>query len=236
MPKPHTVGTAIAGTLTILSGIALLIASSISTSQISFIRDGWDELYSLSIYSIIIGGLIVVLTIGFLFVIIRNFPALTALFSVLILIVFILAIVCAIMLAVVLGNMKDDSHTYINNLMRNYSESKTVVSSKELVGTIQQTLRCCGLVQASDWAEIYSDHKSTPDSCCHVLIPGCGNQSLVLNNTIYLRGCADGVSSYLYSDVVAMIILNTIVAALIPISAIFGFIAERYIRRHYEQM
>ncbi|CAF1267097.1 unnamed protein product [Rotaria magnacalcarata] len=236
MIKPHSIGTAISGTLTILTGITLLITASVCTSDIHFIRDGWNEIYSLSIYSIIIGGLTVILTIGFLYVTTRNFPALTILFSILILLVFILTIVCIVMFAVALNDLKDDSFTYTDNLMRNYSNSNTAISSKNLLGTIQKSLRCCGTVEAADWVVKYPDGKSTPDTCCHVMVPGCGNYSLNLKDTIFLRGCANSLYSYIREDVIAILVFNTILAILIAISAIFGFITEGYIRQQYELM
>ncbi|CAF3710991.1 unnamed protein product [Rotaria socialis] len=236
MVKPHSIGTAIVCTLTILTGITLLITASVCTSDIHFIRDGWNEIYSLSIYSIVIGGLAAILTIGFLYVVTRQFPALTILFSILILLILILAIVCIVMLAVALGDLKEDSFIYIGSLTLNYANSNTSISSKNLLGTIQQSLRCCGTVEAADWAAIYSDGKSTPDTCCQAMAPGCGNYSLSLNSTIFLRGCANSLYSYIREDVIAIIFLNTILATLIAISAIFGFITERYIRRQYELM
>ncbi|CAF1355227.1 unnamed protein product [Rotaria sordida] len=236
MFKTYSVVCVATNTLSIIVAVALLIAGSICIHDTSFLRSSWTEIYSLSIYSVIISILSIIFALCLIYVVIRKLPALTVLFSVLILIVFVLAIINLIVLAVSFGDLQADSDKTTETLFHNYSNSDLIISSKKLFGEIQQTFHCCGVRVADDWKNQLPDGKSTPDSCCRIVIAGCGTNSLTRQDTIYVHGCAEPIYFYLRQRFIALLTIDTILVILLLASAILGFISEQHIREQYQMM
>ncbi|CAF2776215.1 unnamed protein product [Rotaria sp. Silwood2] len=236
MFKAHSLVCSAASALSIIFGVVLLIAGSVYIRDTSFLQSSWNEIYALSIYSVVIGILTIITAIGLSYVVNRKLPALTILFSVLILIIFVLAMVNLIILATNVGNLEDDSYKKTVDLFRNYSNSDLIVSSKGFFGKIQQTFGCCGVKNASDWINQLFNGSSTPDSCCHQIVPNCGYNALIAKDKIYLKGCADPIYFYLRTRFWALLTIDTILVILLFISAISGFISEQYIREQYQEM
>jgi hypothetical protein len=235
MPSRHPFACLLASVLTVIAGIILLIVASIATSDVGPVRGGWPLLFGLSVYSIVIGSLAIVIPIGLIYVAYRQFPALTLLFSVLVMTVALLALICGIILITGRANFESKTYASMERLFRNYSDSDAVLSSKSSVAQIQQRFECCGYDQATDW-KVILDGASTPDSCCINIYDQCGKNALIRLDIIYLRGCAVPSTIHYKLRYNALIGTNFTVFALALISAIFGFLYERIIRKQYELM
>ncbi|CAF3670985.1 unnamed protein product [Rotaria sp. Silwood1] len=236
MFRTHSLVCCTASALTAIVGVALLIAGSVYIRDTSSLRSSWHEIYSLSIYSVVIGILALLFAICLFYVVSRKLPALTILFSIFILIVFVLAIINLIILAMGVGDLRDDSYKKTVDLFRNYSNSDSVVSSKVFFGQIQQSFQCCGVKEALDWKTQLSNGTNTPDTCCRIVVPNCGDNALITRDKIYSRGCAEPVYFFLRKKFSALLIIDTILTILLFISAVSGFICEQYIREQYQVM
>ncbi|CAF1273731.1 unnamed protein product [Rotaria sp. Silwood1] len=236
MFNTYSLTCCVANALTAIVGVILLIAGFIYARDTNFLRSSWNEIYSLSIYSIVIGILAMLFAICLFYVANRKLSASTILFSVLILIVFVLAVINLIILTTSVRNVKDDSYKKIADLFRNYSNSNSVVSSKVSFGEIQQSFQCCGVKEALDWKTQLSNGTNTPDTCCRTIVPKCGENALITKDKIYLRGCAEPIYLYLLKIYSALLAIDTILTILLFISAVCGFICEQYIREQYQAM
>jgi len=225
----------VASILTVIFGITLLILASIYTHEVGYVRDGWPQLFGLSVYSIVIGALAIMLPIGLLYVVQRQFPALTLLFSVLVIIVAVMAGICGIVLITGRVDFAERAERRIAVIFRNYSSSDAVLSSKEFVTQLQQRYECCGYDMATDWKNIL-DGTDTPDSCCVKVYEGCGKKALIRQDLIFLRGCGEPIGIMFQRKYTILIAINFVVAGLALISGVFGFIYERIIRKNYELM
>ena len=226
----------VASTLTVIVGIVLTITASLFVSDTINHGEVWGEIFALSIVSIVIGGLTIIFASGLLYVVNRHLPALTKLFSILIFIVLILSAICLIILALGLANLQLFTFKSTKTLLRNYSNSDDVVSSKKFIGHIQQTFQCCGVESAVDWKIEFPGETSTPDSCCVKVIQGCGINALNTTNGIYKRGCAEPLYRFRRRQYIVLISINAAIIVLVLTCATFGFISERSMRQYYEAM
>jgi hypothetical protein len=236
MFKAYTLICAIGSVLSIVAGLALLIASSVLIGSTNFLQSVWKEIFSLSIYSVIIGALAVIFATGLLYVVNRKFPALTALFSTLMFVVVILSVVCVIILGVGFSGVRNDAFVNTDMLVHNYTQSNQNGSVEQVLNSLQQSLQCCGFTGALDWSKLLPGQESTPDSCCVSMVAGCGKDALMAQNKIYLRGCAQPVYSFLRQKYIVLLVLNCILLAFMIIATVFGYISERFIRQEYESM
>ncbi|CAF1205205.1 unnamed protein product [Adineta ricciae] len=222
--------------LTIISALILLIASSVYTNRSYYLRNYWGVLFAFSIWSIIVSCLGLIAAIGLAYVAFRRFPALTTLFSGLLVAAVLLSIICIIVLFINRANVRTKSTRETGFLMADYVSTDLRKNSKSVMDTVQETYQCCGADQALNWATIFSDGKSTPDSCCHIVTPGCGNSSLVSQTNIYIRGCVEPVASHYRQQYSILIGLNFNFILFALVSAVLGLIFERYIREQYQMM
>jgi len=234
MSKVRAFACFIAGGLTIIAGIILIISASVFIKETNYLHDLWTQIYGLSIFSVIIGALAIIFGIGLVYVVNREFPALTTLFSGFFIVVVFLSAICVVILITGRNNFERNSYDNIEQLFHNYSDSDSVKSSKTTLSQIQQSFECCGVKEATDWKNQYPDKRSTPDSCCKKMVAGCGNGSLITFDKIYSRGCAEPVYFSLRKKYPVLIGMNFVVMILALISAILGFVFERYIRQKYQ--
>jgi hypothetical protein len=236
MPKIRSLGCIAATALTILAAIALLVVSSVYVHQTTYLSDLWTQVYALSIYSLVISILAILFGFALIYVVNRQFPALTTLFSGSLILIAFLSVICAIILITGRNDLQTNSYKNTVQLFSNYSDSDLISNSDSNVNRIQQTFKCCGVEKATYWEDFYSDKTSTPDSCCKKIIPDCGNGSLVNQDNIYLRGCAEPIYNELRYRYDVLTGLNFTLMALSIISAILGVIFERHIREQYQIM
>ncbi|CAF1355209.1 unnamed protein product [Rotaria sordida] len=250
MAKRYSTTCAVASTLSIITGIALLITGSVFVHDMSFLRNSWREIYAISIYSILIGILTIIFSIGLLYVVNRKFPALTIVFSILMLVVVVLTIICLAVLRVGLDNLRRDSYTNTEYLLRNHSTSNTIVDSHSIIGHIQATFGCCDVKQVPDEKNqlLYENPFS---SCCVIIVTdfyvnsvvaahthtvGFTKDGQVKQDTINVRGFAEPVYYYLRKRYITLMVLDSILIVSLLISAILGLASEYYARQQYEPM
>ncbi|CAF2526638.1 unnamed protein product [Rotaria sp. Silwood2] len=251
MAKKYSTTCAIASTLTIIVGIALLITGSVFVHDTSALRTSWKEIYSLSIYSVLIGILTIIFTTGLLYVVNRKFPALTIVFSILMLVVAIFTIVCLVVLVISLGGLRHHTYTTTEYLLRNYSASDTVIRSQHIVTYIQLSFECCDINQAAYEKTKLFYGPSAFDSCCLIIVSDFIQDTIITTNnlppdftkstpvrkdTINVRGFAEPIYSYLHKRYVALIVIDAFLIILLLISAILGLISEYNARAQYELM
>ena len=236
MAKPYPIACIFASVLTIIAGIILLITASIYTNSVGPIRDGFTQLFALSIFSIIIGCFALLIPIGLIYVVHRQFPALTLSFSVLVVGVAIMAAVCGIILITGRVNFRVNTYDKLVILFGRYNNTDPALNTQNFVSAIQQGYQCCGYDMATDWTDVFANGTSTPDSCCTQEFVGCGKGALIKQNLIYLNGCTGPVSTSLRKKYTVLIGMNFAVVGIAIITAILGFIYERVIREQYEIM
>ena len=236
MAQTSPVGCIVASALTILISIVLLIGALTIANHSYYLRDYWTQIYGLSIFSIVIGVLAILAAIGLIYVVNRQFPALTTLFSGLLIFIAFLAVICIVILTT--GRHDLERKTYYNTekLFRNYSDSNLIKSSKLTFGYIQQSFQCCGVERATDWKNRSADPASTPDSCCKVITVGCGKGSLIKQDKIYSRGCAQLLYGDFRKKYSILISINITLIVFALLSAVLGIVYERYIRERYQAM
>jgi len=98
MDRARSVACIIACALTIIAGVVLVIGASIFIRDTTRLHELWTQIYGLSIFSAVIGAFAIILSIGLVYVVNRQFPALTTLFSGFVVLVAFLAAICAVIL------------------------------------------------------------------------------------------------------------------------------------------
>ena len=242
----------IAGILTFIAGIILLITSSVLLDRIAYLYKYWELIFALSITSIITGSLAIIFALGLVYVVQRRYPASITLFSSLLLVVAAIAATSAIILLADRPYIRTRSFDNTRRIMVNYTNWGQGGTSKSLTDQLQQTYACCGVNKATDWKSQTFNRTSTPDSCCLQVTVGCGTNSLtvqdkiylrgsgtnslILQDKIYLRGCAELISEQFREIYTILIGMNFSLMILALITAILGFIFELTFRQHYQLM
>lgn len=234
MSRPRSIACIAICILTIISGILLLVAGSIFINEINYIHDYWNDIYSLSIFSICIGGITIIFSIMLIYVVCKQFPALTTLFSGLLIFAAFAGVICGVLLIVGRSNIIGTSYKNSIEIFGNYSQSNILPNTNKIVSKIQRNFRCCGVEKATYWEYKYPDNTSVPDTCCIQTKINCGQGALKKQDEIYLRGCNEPLYIYLQHKYTILIIFNFINVALTLASAILGIVFERYIRQQYQ--
>jgi len=233
MPTAHLIGTLVINSLTLVVGLILLITASIFLSDIDYIGDIDSQIYTLSLLSVIIGALSIIIASGLIIWIIKQFPILTTVFSCLLFIVVLLAITCAIILLTGLSQLEAITLNQTTTIFNNYSDSNNIQSSKRIVERIQQSLECCGIQNATDWANRASNRTSTPDSCCKHMTPNCGTNALITLNGIYFDGCAQSIYLHFNNIYTILIGMNFSIAIIASASCVLALYLRIFMRRRY---
>ena len=236
MAQARPLGCIIASSLTIVAGVVLLIGSVVYATHLYYLRHYWQQIYGLSAYAAVIATLAIIIPIGLIYVVTRQFPALTTLFSGVLIFIAFLSIICVTVLATGRGDLERESYDSTIEIFQNYSDSGKVLSTKPIFERIQQSYECCGVEKASDWKNLTADGTSTPDSCCKEMVAGCGTGSLVKQDKIYLRGCAEPIYNDIRKKYSTLIGMNVVVIIFSIITAVLGIIYERFLRQQYQSM
>jgi hypothetical protein len=234
MTATRPLGCLVTSSLTIVAGIILLITASIYTDQTHLVNKIWNQIYSLSIFSIIIAIFAILFSGVLIYVMIRQYAALTAFFSGLLIFIAFLAVICSVILISGLDNLEEKSRNRTENIFHNYSDSDSVISSKVILTEIQQFFKCCGINGPAEWKTQFSDRTSVPDSCCINMAQGCGKGALNKKDIIYQLGCTKLIYNNMKEKYNVLIGMNFTVMILALISGILGIIYERYIQEQYQ--
>lgn len=236
MLQKRQLSCVIAAVLTIIIGLILLISSVVYIQETRKLTDVWKELHSISIFSLIISIFLILITICFIYVVSRQFPALISVFSALLAITAFLSAICIIIVLPSQINITANTRNSTIEVFSNYSEASNISSTKSLVDYIQQTFECCGVNKPEDWINQYLDGISTPDSCCKNLVSGCGRKSLNNRERIFTHGCNPPFTSFFENRYQLIIGLNLFVIIFAVLTTVFGFLFERFIRNQYQLM
>ena len=235
MAQIRPLGCIIASTITIVTGIILLFGAIVVAKDTNYLHDHWTQIYGLAIYSIVISILVMIGAVGLIYVVNRQFPALTTLFSGFLILVAFLAVICVTILATGRNDLQMKTYDKTEQLFQNYTNPNMTNSTKIIVDHIQQSFRCCGFSQPIDW-KTQITNSSTPDSCCKKIVDGCGKGSLGTLEKIYSIGCVGELYISFHQKYSSLIGMNIAVALFALLSAIFGIIYERNIRQQYQSM
>jgi len=236
MGKVRSVACVVLGILTFIAGIILLVTASVFVHRINYLRQFWTLIFALSITSIINASLAIIFAIGFLYVVRRQFPALTTLFSSLLIIIVVLSAISAIILLVDRYYIRSRSFDISRSLIFNYAKANYSLDLISDIDRIQQEYSCCGVDMATDWVYPTVNAASTPDSCCNKAAPNCGYNTSIKQDTIDLRGCAEPLYAHYRERYTSLIGMNFNLMILSLITALFGFAFERTIRDQYQAM
>ncbi|CAF3670969.1 unnamed protein product [Rotaria sp. Silwood1] len=242
---------AVASTLSIAIGITLLITGCIFVHDTSSLRASWKEIYSLSIYNVLISLLTIIFATSLLYVVNRKFPALTIVFSILMLVVVVFTIICLVVLAVGLHNLRHQTYYTTGHLLRNYSASNEVMRSQHTIGHIQAAFGCCDVNQATNEKNQLYYERNPSDSCCLIITTeftedtviainkhpsSSADNTVVREDKMNVRGFAEPVYSYLRRRYITLIVLDAFLITFLLTCAILGLISEYKDRQQYELM
>ncbi|KAF4077953.1 hypothetical protein AMELA_G00193780 [Ameiurus melas] len=129
---------------------------------------------------IVVGAVIFLITsIGCCGVWKDNYCMVTTFVVLLLIIIIIETVILAISVYVWKGKLED----LPEKMMQDYTSNPDIQKGLD---DIQEELKCCGAVNASDWVFFKSDKISVPDSCCKNVSPNCGAGALKNANKIYI--------------------------------------------------
>ncbi|CAF3312513.1 unnamed protein product [Rotaria socialis] len=222
--------------ITLIFGSTLIVAGSICTSDTYFLRHGWQQIYALSICSIIVGVLTFVFAAGLLYVVNHKLPALTTVISISILVVSVFAVICLIILGVGIGDLKRHTYNETQSILNRYSTLGGVVGSQEIVGRIQESFGCCSVNQVNNRGIALSNTLATKNSCCFTLVSDFKKTAVLTVEQIQSNGFSQPIFYYVRKRYIILITLNTIVTILLLATAISGLIFEHDIRQQYVLM
>ncbi|GFR90431.1 tetraspanin [Elysia marginata] len=189
--------------------------------------DHFDEIADSSLTllpaSIILAGSVFMCIVGILACIaaFKNHKVLLAVFFSLILLVFIGEVAAGVLGYVYRSKVNGVLNDNLNDAINDYNLS----SYKEQIDYMQQEFHCCGVHNATDWADSASwktNHTGlVPESCCK---PTHGNDTCVPEITskdIYHEGCLDKLNSEFRKNLV-YIATAAVILALIQLMALLS--------------
>ncbi|MCJ8741425.1 hypothetical protein PDJAM_G00070580 [Pangasius djambal] len=114
-------------------------------------------------------------------------------------------------------------------------EYKTNPEVKDGMDKMQQELKCCGVVNASDWVDYKPDKVSVPDSCCKNVTDNCGAGGIKGGN-IFKEGCATALEDFLKKNALWVGVAALVIAFIEILGVVFACTLMRGIRKGYEVM
>ncbi|XP_053499856.1 CD63 antigen [Ictalurus furcatus] len=154
-------------------------------------------------------------------------------FVVLLSIIIIIEIGIAIGAYVLKGKLEDLPEKAVQEMMKNYTTNPDV--QKDL-DELQKELKCCGAVNASDWAFFKPDKNSVPDSCCKNISTNCGAGALKDANKIYTEGCGAALENLIKKNILWVGVAALVIAFIEILGVVFACTLMRGIRKGYEVM
>ncbi|XP_073470110.1 CD63 antigen [Aquarana catesbeiana] len=152
-------------------------------------------------------------------------------FAILLGIIFLVEIAAAIAGYVFRNKVQDVFRDSINDSVSNYNVTK---EAKDGMDAIQQTFHCCGANSSSDWNNYppFKGSGTVPDTCCKVIVTGCGKNS----TNIYTNGCIQGIDDWMkkYVGIIAGVALG--IAFFEILGIVFACCLMKGIRSGYEVM
>jgi len=236
MAKVNAAPPIVLSFLTAITGIILIALGSVVVNRVTFLHNIWAQIYVISILDILLGIFTLIITVGLIYVLIRQLPALTLLFSSLIILCAIFGLVLGVILLVGRSNLRRQSYVEVEKLLSQYSLKYNEPRSNAYLAVVHQKFECCGVEEVTDWVNSTLGGSSVPDSCCREVTPGCGQGSLRKESNIFLRGCAEPIFVYLQTKYKMLVGINFAVMALAFLTAVAGFLFERHIRQQYQLM
>jgi len=236
MPTLYLISCFVANSLTLIVSFILLITASVYVSDIDYLYDAHSPLYTLSISSVVIGVLTIIFVSLLIIWTLKQYPILTAIFSCLLIIVILLAIICAIFLLINRSNLQTTLFNQTATIFNNYSHLNNALSPEGVVGRIQKSFKCCGVQGAADWKNRISNGTSTPDSCCRIMIPNCGKDALTTNNNIHHDGCAEPVRKYFENAYTTLIGMNFTLAILASAGCTITLYLRKFMKKRYDSL
>lgn len=120
-----------------------------------------------------------------------------------------------------------DMITQYNNASKEYQEG---------LDKIQEDLKCCGVVNSTDWVDFKPDHTSVPDSCCINVTDTCGKGAINDGKKIYLTGCQPALEKLLKENIQWVAVAALVIAFIEILGLVFACSLMRGIRSGYEVM
>ncbi|KAF4077952.1 hypothetical protein AMELA_G00193770 [Ameiurus melas] len=154
-------------------------------------------------------------------------------FVVLLSIIIIIEIGIAIGAYVLKGKLEDLPEKAVQDMMKNYTSNPDIQKGLD---EIQQELKCCGAVNASDWVFYKSNNISVPDSCCKNVTLNCGDGALKDTNKIYIEGCGAALESLLKKNLLWVGVAALVIAFIEILGIVFACTLMAGIRKGYEVM
>ncbi|XP_060794542.1 CD63 antigen [Neoarius graeffei] len=154
-------------------------------------------------------------------------------FAVLLCLIIVVEIGIAIAAYVLRGQLQQLVDDGLKEAIKNYKKQADV---KDEVDKMQEQMKCCGAVNASDWEDYDLDKKSVPDSCCKNVTKNCGKGALKEPTKIYTEGCGTVLENFLKKNILWVGVAALVIAFIEILGVVFACTLMRGIRKGYEVM
>ncbi|CAF1433403.1 unnamed protein product [Didymodactylos carnosus] len=228
-------GCVVCAVLVLVGSIGIIIAGAIIASENAPFRSYWSELFSLPIYAAVVGAFAFMFSIGLFYITMKQFPALTTIISIGLIIIGIFAFVSGVLAVRGGAHIREETYNITNYLMHNFY-NLNYTNERQIYAQLQQRYKCCGVINPHDWAYVGPNVTSVPDSCCIEMSPNCGYNQLVLLNRTYIRGCGETLSHIYSIQYVVFIALSFFIMVACIAGGVAGSLFAKRIRQQYEVM
>lgn len=190
----------------LVSGLAVLAVGYLMTRGLALRLHVYTELTSdccryTAVYILIaVGCLILIVALLGCLCTFKGFPALLYIFSVFLMLIFIVELATAISAFIYYAKLSDGVKASLADVINNYATAKQ--NKKDAVDYIQIALKCCGNDSYRDWYDVDWSGNGTvqavPRSCCNTMqaFYQCDVSS---TDDIYTDGCLTKLLSFMES-------------------------------------
>lgn len=231
MPRLELVACFVFDSITGVLGFILLITASIYTSSLSYVKDIYPQWYLVAVLSVCVGVVTFVIAAGLIVWLIKQWPILTLIFTIILILNVIFVTTGCIVLLASHNHIRSEVASETKGIFENYKNSSGTGTAANNLARLQQSFQCCGYKSPADWENGTFTGKNIPDSCCVDMSVGCGEEASFTGTNIYVEGCADAIRQYLKPMYQAVLGMHLAVA----IAAIGASIATLNIRRFMRQ-
>ncbi|KAK3519374.1 hypothetical protein QTP70_026865 [Hemibagrus guttatus] len=213
-----------------LCGLALIIVGILAQNNISMVKQVASN--TTPIVIIVLGAVIFFIAFfGCCGAWKENYCMVTT-FVVLLSLIIIIEIGIAIAAYVLRTKLTDVVEDSLKETFKNYTNPEI----RKEVDNMQTELKCCGVVNSSDWVNFKADKNSVPDSCCKNVTTNCGNGAMKNSSIIYIEGCGPALEKFLKQNILWIGVAALVIAFIEILGVVFACTLMSGIRKGYEVM
>ena len=160
---------------------------------------------------------------------------LTATFSILLILIFILEFAAGISGYVLRNQTSDFLLERLNTTLHQYVPNSPNTSSSKFWDSIQSDFKCCGIKKFEDWYDVPKMNHLLPSSCCGPQISSIGTIFCNASTpTLYGSGCVEEFGKFVEDNAYAIASGCLVLAFIQLLGIIFSCYLAKQIRKSYE--